>query len=72
MRDLAPPRARKSLTTGVQGPRKGPGSFRAFRCSIVLSEPYRLKHSDTKWDTKNIVDQNLGRGGGGSGSATVS
>ena len=39
----------------------GPGSSRAFLCSLVLTEPY-FKHSDTKWDEtkQNIVDQILG------------
>ena len=49
--------------------RKGPGSSRVFRCSLVLSEPYVFcfcffKHSDAKWDKKNIVDVFCGGGGG--------
>ena len=48
----------------VQGPLNGPGSsrvFDAFSCYLSL---FLIKHSDTKWDTKNmIVDRNLGGGG---------
>ena len=33
-------RSAKSLTAGVQGPLKGPGSFGILECSLVQSEPY--------------------------------
>ena len=45
--------------TGVQCILKGPGSSRvldALSCYLSLI----IKHSDTKWDKKNIVDQSLG------------
>ena len=45
---------------GVQGPLKGPGSSQMLWCSLVLYEPLIVKHSDTKWDTENIVGQILG------------
>ena len=38
---------------------KGPGSSRSFGWSLVLSDLI-FKHSDTKWDFKNIVGRVLG------------
>ena len=55
---------------------QGPGVLDGLSCYLSLI----LKHSDTKLDLKNIIDQNVDRGGGGggvgaccapSGSATV-
>ena len=59
-----------SLTAG-QGSRarlKAPYKLSVFKCSL---EPY-LKHSDTKWNTTHIVDQNWGGGGGGASCAAPS
>ena len=55
----------KSLTAGGPGPALGPwklsgergGGVDALSCYLGLI----CKHFDTKWDTKNIVDQNLER-----------
>ena len=59
-------RNQKSLSAGVLGPLKGPGSFRGFVCSLALSRLI-LKHSDKKWKNKT-VDQISGGGGGGGGA----
>ena len=57
-------RKSKSLSAGVQGPLNGPGSSIGF--INALSRHLRLifKHSDTKWDKKNIVDPFFFGGGG--------
>ena len=67
-------RKSKSLSAGVQGPLKGPGSSIGFINALSCYLSLIFKHSDTKLDLKKTVDPILGGGGAPvappSGSAT--